>query len=42
VGKHDEQIQAIFLYMKNMFDRARNMRKSGFRQKGRENALLLN
>lgn len=42
VGKHDDQIQAIFQYMKEMFNPAReSMRKIGFRQKGRETTLLL-
>ena len=42
IGKHDEQIQAIFQYMKEMFTPPREpMRKIGFRQRGREAALLL-
>ncbi|MBL7849103.1 MAG: ORF6N domain-containing protein [Cyclobacteriaceae bacterium] len=41
VGKHDEQIQAIFEYMKEMFSPSRQpMRKIGFRQRGREMLLL--
>lgn len=42
LGKHDEQIQAIFQYMKDMFNPPdKSMRKIGFRQRGRETTLLL-
>jgi hypothetical protein len=42
LGKHDEQIQAIFQYMKDMFNPPdKPMRKIGFRQRGRETTLLL-
>lgn len=41
VGKHDQQILAIFRYMKEMFAPVHPpMRRIGFRQKGREFALM--
>ena len=38
LGNHDEKIQAIFKYMKEMFDPSQQpMRRIGFRQKGIDN-----
>ena len=42
VGKHDDEINAIFQYMKEMFSPATQpMSRIGFRQTGRRKALLL-